>query len=253
MPPTSACAILTRLINDSLSLFVHRYSNLKPTSARLAQYRCDLVAILLGVAHLLPSISSSLDSPSNQTSQTKLSAIHTKADALLAALVMVGAPASALAAELALPAMKVGSVESWISLLCPSINPGRGQPMTKSEKSQRVSKLVKLVAGQPQPAWGLQVQACLSSSALLPTSLLTQMGAFVPPNPAACDPTQATCGLSSCSGRCLGPAGPLWPVQVAPFTSTGLNLFLRLSTELFCLWPSPPPKSTSSLDLSNLC
>jgi len=221
LPPTSASAILSRLINDSLSLFVHRYSNLKPTSARLAQYRCDLVAILLGVAHLLPSISSSLDSPSNPASQTKLSAIHTKADALLAALVMVGAPASALAAELVpasshLPAMKVGSVEkeSWISLLCPSISPGRDQPMTKSEKSQRVSKLVKLVAGQPQPAWGLQVQACLSSSALLPTSLLTQMGAFVPPNPAACDTTQATCGMSSCSGRCLGPAGPLWPVQV---------------------------------------
>ena len=223
LPPTSSSAILLRLLSDSLSLFAHRYSNLSPTAARLAQFRCDLVAILLGTAQLLPSISPSLESLSHQASHAKLPAIHTKAETLMAALVMVTAPVSSIAAELVsdpkpgqLPALRQRAPqrETWASLLCPSICLGEKQPRTKDEKLHRVSLLVKLVASQAHPAWGLQVQACLSSGALLPTSLLTQMGAFVPPNPAG-DTTQATCGLSSCSELCLGPAGPLWPIQVA--------------------------------------
>ena len=223
LPPTSASKILLRLLNDSLSLLAHRYSNLSPTVARLAQYRCDLLAILLGTAQLLPSISPSLESLSHPHTHTKLRAIHTKAEALMAALVMVTAPASSLAAELVsdpksgrLPALRQPSPqrETWASLICPSICLAEKQPRTKDEKLHRVSLLVKLVASQPHPAWGLQVQACLSSGALLPSSLLTQMGAFVPPNTVG-DTTQATCGLSSCSRLCLGPAGPLWPIQVA--------------------------------------
>ena len=224
LPPTSASAILVRLLNDSLSLFAHRYSNLRPTAARLAQYRCDLLAILLGTANLLPSISPSLEALSHPAICTKLAAIHTKAEALMAALVMVTAPASSLADQLVSdpkpgrpPALRLRPLqrETWASLLCPSICPGQKLPRTKEEKLQRVSLLVKLVASQAHPAWGLQAQACLTSGALLPASLLTQMGAFVPPNTAG-DATQATCGLSSCSGLCLGPAGPLWPIQVAP-------------------------------------
>ena len=168
----------------------------------------------------------------------------------MAALVIVTAPASFLADQLvsdqktALMLLLPLQRETWTSLLCPSICPGQKLPRTKDEKLQRVSLLVKLVASQAHPAWGLQAQACLSSAALLPASLLTQMGAFVPPNTAG-DPTQATCGLSSCSGLCLGPAGPLWPIQVAPtifcsliISISGLRLFMGLSFHL----PSPPPK-----------
>ena len=245
LPPTSSSAILLRLLSDSLSLFAHRYSNLSPTAARLAQFRCDLVAILLGTAQLLPSISPSLESLSHPASHAKLPAIHTKAETLMAALVMVTAPVSSIAAELVsnpkpgqLPALRQRAPqrETWASLLCPSLCLGEKQPKTKDEKLHRVSLLVKLVASQAHPAWGLQVQACLSSGALLPTSLLTQMGAFVPPNPAG-DTTQATCGLSSCSELCLGPAGPLWPIQVAlpiPFFS---NFSVLVSG---CSWGSPP-------------
>ena len=227
LPPTAASAILARLLNDSLSLFAHRYSNLSPTIARLAQYRCDLLAILLGTAQILPSVSPNLASLLHPASHTKLPAIHTKAESLMATLVMVTAPASALAAELnsnpksgRLPALGPCPLqpETWTSLLCPGSSwSAKKQPRTKDEKLQRVSLLVKLTSQQAHPAWGLQVQMCLSSEALLPASLLTQMGAFVPPNPGS-DQTQATCGLSSCSGPCLGPAGPLWPVQVSAAT-----------------------------------
>ena len=245
LPPTSSSAILLRLLNDSLSLFAHRYSNLRPTVARLAQYRCDLLAILLGTAQLLPSISPSLESLSHPSNHAKLPAIHTKAETLMAALVMVTAPASSIAAELVsdpksgrLPALsqrRAPQGETWASLLCPSSCLGEKQPRTKDQKLHRVSLLVKLVASQPHPAWGLQVQACLSSGALLPTSLLTQMGAFVPPNPAG-DTTQAACGLSCCSELCLGPAGPLWPIQVAvtiPFSAI-------FSVGAGCSWGSSP-------------
>ena len=254
LPPTSASKILLRLLNDSLSLLAHRYSNLSPTVARLGQYRCDLLAILLGTAQLLPSISPSLESLSHPHTHTKLRAIHTKAEALMAALVMVTAPASSLAAELVsdpksgrLPALRQRSPqrETWASLICPSIFLAEKQPRTKDEKLHRVSLLVKLVASQPHPAWGLQVQACLSSAALLPSSLLTQMGAFVPPNTVG-DTTQATCGLSSCSRLCLGPAGPLWPIQVAatisPFQRIFCYFWCRLFTGFSSHLPSPPPQ-----------
>ena len=181
----------------------------------------------------------------------------------MAALVMVTAPASSLADQLVSdpkpgrpPALRLRPLqrETWASLLCPSICPGQKLPRTKEEKLQRVSLLVKLVASQAHPAWGLQAQACLTSGALLPASLLTQMGAFVPPNTAG-DATQATCGLSSCSGLCLGPAGPLWPIQVAPtnFSSSiicisGLRLFTGLSYHL----PSPPPEPACLPKLFNL-
>ena len=171
LPSTSSSAILPSLA-QRLALFVCSQLLQPPSysSPALAQYRSDLLPILLGTA-LFPITRIPLSHPANHA---KLPAIHTKAEVLMAALVMVTAPASSIRPTACSEA--AGSATRDLGILALSLHlPGRKAVRTKDEKLQL---LVKLEASQPHPTWGLQVQACLSSGVRLPTSLLTQMGAF---------------------------------------------------------------------------
>ena len=197
LPPNMSQNIFLSVLSQSVSTLTHRYTNVSPSTARLGQYRADILAILLAVSELLPCVSDDLASllaprPNNVIIRN----IDTKCELLLAALVMVTSPASHLLSSLH---SRSPHCSDWRALLCP------GHRQTETNK---LHMLARLVSHHPQPSWPLIVQLCLSSQSAFPGLLLTHMGAFIPP---AVAEVAARCGsVAQCLGPCLGPADSDW-------------------------------------------
>ena len=101
LPPNMSQNIFLPVLSQSLSTLVTRYSTISPSTARLPQYRADLLALLLAVSELLPCVTEELgDLETWRTESVMMRSVHTKCDLLLSLLVMVTAPAPSLLSSL---------------------------------------------------------------------------------------------------------------------------------------------------------
>ena len=62
LPPNMSQNIFLPVLSQSLSTLVTRYSTISPSTARLPQYRADLLALLLAVSELLPCVTEEMRS-----------------------------------------------------------------------------------------------------------------------------------------------------------------------------------------------
>ena len=203
LPPNMSQNIFLSVINQSLSTMTHRYSSVSPSSARLTQYRGDILAVLLAVSQLVPCVSEDLASLlSCRPDKVIIRDIHIKCDLLLAILVMVTSPVTSLAS--CLRSKRAGTDETdWRGL----ISPGYGNTHTS-----RLYTITRIISDNPQPNWTLMVQLCISSQSTFPSLLLLQMGAFVPP---ASPQAGLRCGsVAQCLGACLGAGDTDWSLLV---------------------------------------
>ena len=207
LSPGMSHNIFLNILNQSLSLITVRYTHIRPSPARLGQYRADILSVLLSVSQLLTSLTPDLESLTRVTrDQSKLSSVHSKCQLLLSLLTLVTAPSSVLSQCLRSCESSVDTDHSWCQVLLPSLYSPHN---TVSSQLYLVSRLV---SDQPQPHWSLMSQLCVSADHLFTRTLLTQMGAFVPSVDTVSCPS--TCAALHCGHVCLGPAGTNWPVLV---------------------------------------
>ena len=174
LPPSLAASLLCSVLSSSLGLLAHRYSALRPAPARLAQYRADLTAVLLGAGQLVPGLASC---------QLQLRSVHAKCELLAALLVMVTSPA---------PPLLAGTQPG------PAPRPGSWQQLVCGPASQ-----LQLVTSSPGPEWAQLVALWLEADCALPRALLAQLGGQL-----------VTPGELVPAGGSCGPAPPSWPVLV---------------------------------------
>ena len=147
LPPSMSANIFLPVLSQCLSSLISRYSSICPSTPRLAQYRADLLAVLLAVSELLPCLA-------QLGEEDTVTVVDRKCQLLLSLLVLVTAPAPALLASLI--SLTTSSREArpadWRPLLSPLYRPEAGLLLL----TRRLSDL-------PQPDWPLLVQLCLSS------------------------------------------------------------------------------------------
>ena len=238
LPPNMSQNIFLPVLSQSLSTLVSRYSTISPSSARLPQYRADLLALLLAVSELLPCVTEELgDLETCRPESVEMRSVHTKCDLLLSLLVTVTAPAASLLSSLQTSTTTSPGVprSDWRRLVCPLYR--------QTSPPGRVYLLARLVSDLPQPAWPLLAQLCLTSGLELPRLLASQMGAFVPSpgcgeaGPGRCgSEAQCTSGVSVC----LGPADSNWPVLVVLGSLLPLLTDLSSSSSSLTQVQSPP-------------
>ena len=224
LPPNMSQKIFLSVLNDCLSLLTHRYSTLSPTTARIPQYRSDILAILLAVVELLPCVTSTLPTLSAPTKDhSKLLSIHSKCEILLSMLVMVTAPATSISSIIVdnphsktLPSIHKRRTllqdkrKTWQEVVCPRLY---SRTPSHTTPGAQLYLLSRLIADHPQPQWSLMVQLCTTYSRAFPVTILNEMGAYIPSQEKTENSNQK-CGLLACSQFCLGAAGPNWPVLV---------------------------------------
>ncbi|KAK7489267.1 hypothetical protein BaRGS_00019519 [Batillaria attramentaria] len=185
-PPHLAQTIFSSILQDSLLGLMQRYARVQPSFRRIKQYRYDLTAILLCVLdHLLwacNSVSKLLDPGHGQLPHYS---IHNLASNLLAALAVGGCPLDLLyrvfrqgfspykEALLAQEGTTYGNTQ-WMHWMWPSLFHMGQKHYDDIQTTCALYLQLTLLMRQPQPNWGLLVQALLMKEFTLSIILLTR-------------------------------------------------------------------------------
>ncbi|XP_025078589.1 uncharacterized protein KIAA0825-like isoform X3 [Pomacea canaliculata] len=186
-PPHLAQNIFSSVLHDSLLSIMQRYVHVRPSFRRIKQYRYDITAVLLCVLdHLFSvcnSLSKLLDPGHGQLPQYS---IHNLACNLLAALAVIGAPLETLyrlfkngfanyRESLARQDhTAVGNNTQWMHWLWPALFQPGHKHYDDMQTTSALFLQLTLLLRQPQPNWGLLVQALLMKDYTLSSTLLTR-------------------------------------------------------------------------------
>ena len=240
-PPKMAKKVLGSVFDQSLGLLVTRYANVRPSEARVPQFRGDVSAILLASAEALAWFATDVSSIMNSIDCGVISSVHAKCRHLVAILAAVSSPhdeftAAVSAAEKKFKKRKSTSLThgevstAWVTVLQDGGGGGKNtnskidlaSDHASSGNAVNVGMIAKMVASSAEPNWPLLVQLTLSREMAVARTVIVHLGAFVPGSVNG-DHHKAQdgggevgcCGGFQCSGDCFGGAADdYWPHDV---------------------------------------
>ncbi|KAK7115922.1 hypothetical protein V1264_001706 [Littorina saxatilis] len=186
-PPNVAQNIFSSVLQDSLLALMQRYVHVQPSFRRIKQYRYDLTTILLCVMdHLLwvcNSASKLLDPGHGQLPHYS---VHNLCSNLMAALAVVASPLDALYRGFRRGFVSYheglsdqdrssqGTNTQWMTFFWSALFQPGNKHYDDMQTTTALYLQLTLLLRQPQPHWGLLIQALLMKEYTLSIILLTR-------------------------------------------------------------------------------
>uniref|UniRef100_A0A1B0DML4 Uncharacterized protein n=1 Tax=Phlebotomus papatasi TaxID=29031 RepID=A0A1B0DML4_PHLPP len=187
VPPNMAQRVFAGMLNETLTVFTIRYTQLSPSQARSQLLLVDICNILHCVAELLPAISENAEAyvGLNIINQTKtIRDIHAKCQELFSCLLLRGAPLGVLfrvlkkgPASMGMMTSRQGLPAPWIIFTLPKMFPTNqnGHWATRCSEfgpNTALSLELRVLMGAPQANWSLLLKVLLMRDANLSMIIL---------------------------------------------------------------------------------
>ncbi|KAF6210222.1 hypothetical protein GE061_013325 [Apolygus lucorum] len=233
LPPKTAQRVFAGMLNESLTIFLARYSQAVISQARLPLIPNDICNILRCVANLLPALSScAKELTGEKIGSQVVSQLHDKCNFLLTTLLFRGAPLSTLhkiffrgleTVECFKPVPK-DDVSPWFAFVNDNIDYGT-KSIFELTPTSAINLELNTLKSQPNMSWSLLLKLLMMRDCWVAVRLIKH--SFDHPSYCGTEDPESKCSGFMCNGDCYIPRSSVEQAIVHVMVSVGCEKDLR--------------------------